>query len=358
SLLSSSIKYIHLNGNDSNSYDLIHQYFYYNNDKESFCFPNLESLNITQCLLSKSLIDKLSLLIQYQLTELKLIIDEDAFQSFTYEEDYSSISCKRENVMVMLEKFLCKIFSGQSQLISLHLDISEASSSIHQCLKSRSSTFSSNNIVDLFHSNCLTLRYLHIHSQFPCFFEHLIEHVPNLEQLTICFQHLRINFAESYSNIQKLVTSNASWSNKVPKLKCFIFKSHIFNDLEFMYLKWLLNNVNHIRKLEIYLKSGEIFRADQSIWKSVIDANFVRQYCLPDKIVNLVDFDFYICSKRQLAVVDIENVVTSFKINSFFIKHQWTNVSCFYDEDESCQYIFSSTKYKFRTFHTLWQDII
>ncbi|CAM4765414.1 unnamed protein product [Rotaria magnacalcarata] len=95
SLLSSSIKYIHLNGNDSNSYDLIHQYFYYNNDKESFCFPNLESLNITQCLLSKSLIDKLSLLIQYQLTERKLIIDEDAFQSFTYEEDYSSISCKR-----------------------------------------------------------------------------------------------------------------------------------------------------------------------------------------------------------------------------------------------------------------------
>ncbi|CAF3326532.1 unnamed protein product [Rotaria socialis] len=224
--------------------------------------------------------------------------------------------------MVMFEKFLCKIFSGQCQLISLHLDISEASPSIHQCLKSHSSTFSSNNIVDLFHSNCLTLRYLHIRSRYPCFLEHLIEHVPNLEQLTICFQYLRMDFVEGYSNIQKLVTSNVNWSNKVPKLKCFILKGHIFDDLEFMYLKWLLNNVNHVRKLKIYLESGEIFRTDQSIWKSVIDANFVRQYCLPDEVVNLIDFDFYICSKRQLAVGDIEHIVTSFKINSFFIKHQ------------------------------------
>ncbi|CAF4259098.1 unnamed protein product, partial [Rotaria sordida] len=107
----------------------------------------------------------------------------------------------------------------------------------------------------------------------------------------------------------------------IPKLKCFILKSRIYNDLEFIYLKWLLNNVNYIQKLKIYLKGNEVFRTDQSIWKCLIDANFIREYCLPDKIINLIDFDFYIRSKCQLSLVDIENIIDSFKINSFFIKH-------------------------------------
>ena len=77
--LCSSIKYIHLDGNYSNSHDLIHQYFY-NKEKENFCFLNLKSLDITQCLLSRSLIEILSLLIQYQLNEMKLIFDQDVFQ--------------------------------------------------------------------------------------------------------------------------------------------------------------------------------------------------------------------------------------------------------------------------------------
>ncbi len=136
-------------------------------------------------------------------------------------------------------------------------------------------------------------------------------------------------------------------------MKCFILKSRIDNDLEFLYLKWLLNNVSHIHKLQISLKSEEVYRTDQMIWKSVIDANFIRQYCLPDKIINLIDFDFYICSKCQLFLVDIEKIIDSFKINSFFIEHQWTNVKCFYDENKSCQHIFFSTQNKSQSFHTL-----
>ncbi|CAF1389252.1 unnamed protein product [Rotaria sordida] len=366
SLLCSSIKYIHLNGSDSNSYDLIDQYFFNNNNtKESFRFPNLESLNIIQCLLSKSLIEKLSLLIQYQLNELKLTFDKVVFESFGYKDQDSSCISNRKNLIVMLEYFLCKIFSGECQLISLQLDISQSYSDTHQCIKSRSLNLSSNKIDNLFQSNCLTLSYLHIRIQYTCFLEHLIEHIPNLEQLTVYFRHSLNVLNQSYSNIQNLTTSNENWFYKIPKLKCFILKSRIYNDLEFIYLKWLLNNVNYIQKLKIYLKGNEVFRTDQSIWKCLIDANFIREYCLPDKIINLIDFDFYIRSKRQLSLVDIENIIDSFKINSFFIKHQWTNVECFYDENKSYQYIFSSTQNKSQFFYTLskyrcinnWQDI-
>jgi hypothetical protein len=65
-------------------------------------------LNINQCLLSKSFIEKLSLLIQYQLNELKLTFDEDVFQSFEYQEQYSSFISDRGNLL-----FIRQIFSKQ-----------------------------------------------------------------------------------------------------------------------------------------------------------------------------------------------------------------------------------------------------
>jgi len=117
--------------------------------------------------------------------------------------------------MIMFDKFLRKIFSGQCQLISLQLDISKSYSDTHQCLKSHYGNVSSNKIIDLFQSNCLTLRYLHIRIQYTYFLEHLIEHVPNLEQLTVCFRYSLMLFNKSYSDIQKLTTSNENWFNKV-----------------------------------------------------------------------------------------------------------------------------------------------
>ena len=44
------------------------------------CFPNLKSLKITQCLLSQSLIQTLSLLIQNQLNQLTLTFDEEMIE--------------------------------------------------------------------------------------------------------------------------------------------------------------------------------------------------------------------------------------------------------------------------------------
>ncbi|CAF4899317.1 unnamed protein product, partial [Rotaria socialis] len=128
----------------------------------------------------------------------------------------------------------------------------------------------------------------------------------------------------------------------VPKLKCFILKSVIENDLEFVYLKWLLNNLNHITKLKIDLRSGVMWRTGQLIWKSVIGANFIRQYCLPDKMIHLKYFHFYIGRRYELSLVDIENTINSFKSDTFFISHQWTNIKFLYDKNESYQHIFSN----------------
>ncbi|CAF1070763.1 unnamed protein product [Rotaria sordida] len=247
----------------------------------------------------------------------------------------------------MLKQILCQIFSNQCQLTFLQLDIANLSYEIHQSLNSRSYV-STNKISNDFQTYSITLRHLHIHLNHICFLEHLIEYVPNLEQLSIHFLNSLLDkyYLDSKINIPKL--SNENWFNKMPKLKYFILKSFIDNDFEFIYLKWLLNNLNYITKLQIYLYSGYIWKENQLIWKSVIDANFIRRYCLPDQIINLKYFYFYICAQRQSSLNNISEIINSFKINSFFILHQWTNVQCFYDENRSDQHIFSSNLKKFQ----------
>ncbi|CAF5059272.1 unnamed protein product [Rotaria sp. Silwood1] len=242
----------------------------------------------------------------------------------------------------MFKQLLCKIFSDQCQLTSLKLDITKSFNSIHQCLNLQSH-LEPNTISK---SCCLTLRRLCIHIDHKCFLEHLIEHTPNLEQLSVHFRNFLINNDHPDSDTQALIISNGNWFNKISKLKCFKLKSCVRNDLEFAYLKWLLNNVNHVKKLEIHLYSEDIGR-------SFIDANFIREYCLPDHIINLKDFRFYMFAKCQLSLNDTEKIINSFKINSFFIDHQWTNVKCFYDENISYQHIFSSNFDKYQYFDHL-----
>lgn len=128
----------------------------------------------------------------------------------------------------------------------------------------------------------------------------------------------------------------------MPKLRYFTLKTFIQNDLEFSYLKWLLNNINHVKKLKLHLGSGELYGADQIIWKSFIDANFVRQYCLPDIITNIIDFDFYISSHCQVLSIDAEKIINSFQFHPLFINRQWTNVRYFYDPIISYQHLFST----------------
>jgi hypothetical protein len=87
----------------------------------------------------------------------------------------------------------------------------------------------------------------------------------------------------------------------------------------------------------------------------VIDADFIRQYCLPDQIIHLKYFHFYIGAERPLLLNDSEEIINSFQIHPFFIDHQWTNIRCFYskDRDRLNQYIFSSNIKKFEFFNLL-----
>ncbi|CAF1405822.1 unnamed protein product, partial [Rotaria sordida] len=136
------------------------------------------------------------------------------------------------------------------------------------------------------------------------------------------------------------------------KLRYFSLKTFIYDDWQFIYLKWLLNNLNYVEKLQLHLKNDQLDeRKSQEIWKSLIDANFIRQNCLPDRIKNLNNFDFYICSQRQLSFNDIEKITNSFKNHSFFLNHQWTNVKCFFDPIMLSQHIFSSFKNTFQFSH-------
>jgi hypothetical protein len=129
----------------------------------------------------------------------------------------------------------------------------------------------------------------------------------------------------------------------MPKLRYFCLKTFIYKDVDFVYLKWLLNNLNYIEKLQLHLKGDPLIHSRiQKIWKSFIDANFIREYCLPDITHNLIDFNFYICSECELSSDDIERIRNSFKNHSFFIDHQWTNVQCLFDPIMSCQHLFSS----------------
>ncbi|CAF1270449.1 unnamed protein product [Rotaria sordida] len=249
--------------------------------------------------------------------------------------------------MNMFQQFLCQIFSNQCQLTYLELDINQAYYNIYQCLKLPSHSRLNTNTHE-FQFYCITLRCLKIHLKYTCFLEDLVERTPNLEQLSVHIQQLQRHSERSDSNIQDSILLNKNWFNKIPKLECFTMKSFVNDDSEFIYLKWLLNNINYVKKLEIHLYKNEISKTDQTIWKSIIDANFIRQYCLPDEIINLKYFYFYIRLKHQLLLNNIEKIINSFKIDPFFILHQWTDVKYFYDEYRSYHHIFSSNFNKFQ----------
>ncbi|CAF4521330.1 unnamed protein product, partial [Rotaria sp. Silwood2] len=201
-------------------------------------------------------------------------------------------------------KFLCKLFSSRCQLTTLRLDISKelTGGMIHRYLASNSYLCQ--------HQSCsITLRHLFIRLKHTSVLENIIQHVPNLEQISVQFDSSLVLDPLWKSHIETLKNSNGNWFNKVPKLRYLSLQTYINEDLEFIYLKWFLNNLNYIERLRLYLKSGKLNENRcQKIWKSFIDANFIREYCLPDTISNLIYFNFYICSECQLSFNDIEKI--------------------------------------------------
>jgi hypothetical protein len=120
----------------------------------------------------------------------------------------------------MIKQLLCQLFSGQCQLKSLRLDISNefTNGDIHECLTSNSYLF----ILNQPQSCCMTLRRLFLRVKYTYFLENLIEHVPNLEQMSVQFDYsLKFNSLWK-SNIETSRQSNENWFNKVRKIISFI----------------------------------------------------------------------------------------------------------------------------------------
>ena len=125
----------------------------------------------------------------------------------------------------------------------------------------------------------------------------------------------------------------------MPKLKCFALKSLINDSSQLAYLKWILNNMNHIDKLKLDLYIDGIMKIN-----GVINANFVRKYCMADVLINLKHFDFYLITKcHWLFPNDIQDIIDSFKSDHFFVDHHWTSIQCVFDPIFSRQHI-SSTR--------------
>jgi hypothetical protein len=89
----------------------------------------------------------------------------------------------------------------------------------------------------------------------------------------------------------------------------FTLKTLLHNDLQFTYLKWVLNNFNHVQKLKLHLQIDALYTKDTLIKGDFVDANFIRNYFMPDVTDTII--------------------------------HQWTNVTCFFDPFKSYQHLSS-----------------
>jgi hypothetical protein len=120
----------------------------------------------------------------------------------------------------MVKQFVCQLFSDRCQLKSLHLDISNGFPDriIHKYL-----SLNSNNLPYENRSCCMTLRRLYIRLSETQVFESLIEHVPNLEYMSVEFDSSLNSYALSKLHIELLRQSNKNWFNKVNKIRFYFY---------------------------------------------------------------------------------------------------------------------------------------
>jgi hypothetical protein len=110
---------------------------------------------------------------------------------------------------------------------------------------------------------------------------------------------------------------------------------------------YCLNRNEQDGKLNIHLQSMTVFK---TVWNSITHANLIYHYCLPGQIINLKQFDFYICCRCKSLKNTFDEIIYSFQFHPFFLNHQWTNIKCFFDPILSYQ-LLSSSIYKVKFDH-------
>ncbi|CAF4654238.1 unnamed protein product, partial [Rotaria socialis] len=206
------------------------------------------------------------------------------------------------NLILKLKEFVFKLFSVKCQLTTLDLDISNDYDSIgiHTCF-----SLSSNRYLNLINNKlvtyCTSLRCLRIQLIYGVFLEQIIERVPSLEILSV-------QFACS------LVKNWYLYEQQIKRFSPSVVNCEVHDNDELIYLKWIVNQMSYIEKLKIHLD----LKKSKTI-NCVIDGHFVHKYCMPDILINLINFDFYIVSKCifLLSTNDIEKIIDSFKTDRY-----------------------------------------
>jgi hypothetical protein len=119
-------------------------------------------------------------------------------------------------LLFLFQELIRQFFTSECGLTSLRLNIAcdDDHRDLHHCLKPLDGT-SVHSIFEQHQPYCRTLRRLYIHLEYTCFLEHLIEHVPSLEELYICFRHTLETSPRSKVEVETLIQSNGNWFSKV-----------------------------------------------------------------------------------------------------------------------------------------------
>ncbi|CAF1152880.1 unnamed protein product [Rotaria sp. Silwood1] len=113
STLSASIKRLHIDGARSIFFDIISEWIFQEN---LIRFINLKSLILTRCYLSETLINNLSLLVQYQMDELILKIDKDSSEMLENQQESCVNDLNQGKLKFLVKQF---ILSEKSQKLNI-----------------------------------------------------------------------------------------------------------------------------------------------------------------------------------------------------------------------------------------------
>ncbi|CAM4942039.1 unnamed protein product [Rotaria socialis] len=156
-----------------------------------------------------------------------------------------------------------------------------------------------------------------------------------------------LSYNKYYSILFPLIINSLSLSSSIQRIH-FDETNSISCDLIY---EWLFNEkkIFHFPNLKSF-----ILTQCGSIEPAVLCLSYLIEHQL-DELTLTFDQEMILqfsyekqCSRMisdtecQLSLNDIEKIIDSFKIHSFFISHQWTNVKCLFDPIMSCQHLFSS----------------
>ncbi|CAF4809603.1 unnamed protein product, partial [Rotaria sp. Silwood2] len=116
----------------------------------------------------------------------------------------------------MCQEFMRQLFSSKCQLTSLRLDISKDNSffQIHNYFSSSFFHINTNQIDNQLVTTCMSLRRLHIHIIYGYFIEHIVNHVPALEILSVIIRDSLARHLLYQMKVKTFTPAVVNWYDK------------------------------------------------------------------------------------------------------------------------------------------------